>query len=189
MPKEQRGERPSDFVWHSLPQIGTRILKPNSWFTRVLQVPGVSDQFTINITRENMQRGPFRTGISIGAYLSGLDPQKIDLQALQLLAVSYNGLLKDVVYASTKETDELLGVEFSGVRDTAKMLPSFFQQSLPVLEPNLRHYRVEASRLTGYLYVICFESPAGNGKRDQLLGQKMMDSLKINPRVPSKPAF
>lgn len=186
--KEQ--ERPAGYKWHELPEMGTKILMPDYWFTRRVTTNMPGHLVTINIARENMFKRNFKTGVAISATDRSIDPDSVSLEKAHEIAKVPDGFLLNTDIISTTEDQDFAGIEYTGTRNVDFQMPGNVQRVFAGLvakpEPNFRHYKVAISKKTGIVFMANFECPSDRIEQDYPKGQKMLQSLAFNPLVPGR---
>lgn len=155
---------PAGFAWQEVPELKAAILKPDRWFFRREEGTGTLAYF---ITKEEIVNGSqFQTGLTVNVF-RGLAQGTAAArgQALVEKMASEHG-------AQTLSHRTGLFREFSSeFKDT------------DATGTTMMHVLTIANTQTDTLYLLIFESPAGQWDAVQKTGEMIVDSLTINEGV------
>jgi len=158
---------PEGYEWKWCEDIKAGFLCPRGWFFKEEENGGTRAVF---ISRESIDKeGVFKTGLSVNVIRDA--SRKAGMPLLEYARIYIEGM-KAKTSASRAVQTAGDGVYFKG-------FSGFFRSESPVVGPVIIFKLILANEKTGTLYIVSFESPAGEWENAWATGKPIVDTIAL----------
>lgn len=186
--KFTEGELPNGWTQKDLKGIGAKIPMPETWFFNQTKEEKTLAFF---LTKENLEkRGYFKTGLTMEAILQFLKRDRLSIIEFLQLSAKQDFSIKGVRFIGEpelKEDENFISMRRLASEEESYKPISLFDSpetlSIQRKEPSNQIVQFIASKRSGTLYALTFESPTQTWGINGEIGQNMLDNLMLNPKV------